>query len=212
MKILDWVAILGALAWVPHLIKFVRDLFTRPSIRLYTQKRLMVGFNTLGPIIYLKIAFVVKNKDLVVSGMRFRLKHQDGDEKVFVWQEIVQTFGTHTYPAVSVPFQKQSDVLAIKAKESEVEDRFISFQDESFVERWRDLWEKAMEKQMHLRRQGKTDEEFLMSVEMSELRTFNERSFSWKEGKYELHFELDSPQKFRLSGNSYQFSLSSVRL
>ena len=138
------------------------------------------------------------------------LKHQDGDEKVFVWQEIVQTIGTHTYPAVSVPFQKQSDVLAIKAKESEVEDRFITFQDELFVDRWQDLGEKAMEKRMHLRRQGKTDEEFLMSVEMSELRTFNERSFSWKEGKYVLHFELDSPQKFRLSGNSYRFSLSSV--
>lgn len=114
MDVLDWVAILGALAWLPHLIKYGQEYLSRSKVRLITGPAPELGFTTFGPILNLRMAFVVERKDLVISGITIRLQHESGDEQAFAWQAVVQALGRMTYPQVGdVPFEKESGVLAL---------------------------------------------------------------------------------------------------
>ena len=79
-------AILGALAWVPQLIQYSRDYFSRPKVRLITGVAPEIGFSTFGPIINIRFAFVVERKDFVISGIKIYLKHSSDEEKMFGWQ------------------------------------------------------------------------------------------------------------------------------
>lgn len=213
MKVLDWVAILGALAWLPHFIKYAQEYFSKPKLRLITGVAPEVGFTTFGPILNLRMAFVVERKDLVISSVKIRLKHESGDEQTFAWQGFVQSLGRMTYPQIGhVPFEKESSVLALKARTSDVDERFIRFQEIGFIKNKQEIEQKASKRLMYLRRQsGKLDSEaFLKCEEMTDLYLHIKRSFPWKEGVYSLIFEVGSPQPFFISGHVYKFNLSSA--
>ncbi len=79
MKFIDWIAILGALAWTPHLLSYIRSLLTKPEIQIITPRTVSLGFTSYGSIFNLNLAFSVKNKDIVISSISIRLKHESGD-------------------------------------------------------------------------------------------------------------------------------------
>ena len=115
MKAIDWIAILGALAWAPHLIALIRDWITKSKVRVITQREVEIGFTTYGPIFNLRLAFSVENKDLVISDLRVRLTHESGEERLFEWQGMTQHMGRMTLPdASAMPIEKEQTVLAIK--------------------------------------------------------------------------------------------------
>src|SRR4030067_2916056 len=115
MKLIDWIAILGALAWTPHLIDGFKYWFLNSKIRIITQKSVEIGFTTFGSIFNLRLAFAVENKDIVISDIKVRLKHESGDERVLEWQGITQHLGKMKTPnAGDMPYEKEHSVLAIK--------------------------------------------------------------------------------------------------
>lgn len=129
MSFTDLAAVIGALAWIPPIFVAVRAWITRPEIRVITQPAPEVGFTTLGPILNLRIALTVTHKDIVITGIRLKVTHESGEESVFSWRGIVQRMGTMNYPQVgAVPFEKESNVLAMKVSQKDVEERFIRFQ------------------------------------------------------------------------------------
>lgn len=213
MKPIDWVAVFGALAWLPHLIRFGYHFFTRPKLRIITGVAPELGFTTYGPILNMRLAFVVEHKDLVVSGMRIRIRHESGGEHVFVWQGLTQTLGTLSNPQVgNMPFQKEFNVLALKAKVTDVEERFVRFQSVEFLSGKQPIEAKASSRIMYLQRQGKEMdlEAFLGSDEMTDLYAYTKRAFGWKQGTYSMKFEVESPQSFKIVGHAYEFSLTQV--
>lgn len=213
MKLIDWLAVFGALAWLPHLIRYAHQFLTRSKVRLITSLAPELGFTTFGPILNFRLAFVVDHKDLVISAMRARLRHESGAEQSFVWQGLVQTLGTLSNPQTgNMPFQKESNVLALKAKVADVDERFVRFQSQEFLNGKQPLEAKASSRLMYVQRQGNEIdyEAFLRTDEMTDLYAYIKRSFSWKQGHYTLTFEIDSPQSFRIVGESYAFSLSAV--
>jgi hypothetical protein len=58
MTIFEGAAILGALAWTPYLFKLIKDMVTRPKIRIIVQRTAEIGFITFGPILNIRIAFL----------------------------------------------------------------------------------------------------------------------------------------------------------
>jgi hypothetical protein len=213
LKIIDWIAVLGALAWLPHLIRYGYQFLSRPTLRIITGIAPELGFTTLGPILNLRLAFVVDHKDLVISGMRIRLRHESGADQVFEWQGLTQTLGTLSNPHMgNMPFQKESNVLALKAKVADVDERFIRFQSLDFLSTKQGIEAKASGRMMYLQRQGSDVdiEAFLRSNEMTDLYACIKRSFPWKQGSYSLMLEIDSPQTFRVLGHRYKFVLDEV--
>ncbi|MFT7432210.1 MAG: hypothetical protein ACI971_002689 [Colwellia sp.] len=212
MTFIDGIAILGALAWTPHLITLIKNYITKPKVRTITSRSAELGFTSLGPILNFHLAFSVEHKDVVVSDIKIRLKHSSGEERIFEWQGIKQSVGKMTTPdAGSMPFDKEHSVLAIKLNQSQVEERFIRFQDVAFIASKKAYENNAVKKFTYLKSENKFNaEEFLREQEMTELYNFIKHSFSWKEGEYVASIEMQSPEKFILIDNVRTFSLSAV--
>ncbi|WP_394205249.1 hypothetical protein [Shewanella waksmanii] len=212
MQIIDWIAVLGALAWSPHLVSIIKKLLTKPKVRVITQKNAEIGFTTLGPIFNLRVAFSVENKDLVISGMNVIIKHEAGSEHHFEWQGIVQQVGKMTSSATGVmPFEKELSVLAMKLNQKEIEERFIRCQEVSFITSKNQYISKATKKASYLKSEERFDAEgFLREQEMIELYQFNKQAFPWKAGKYTARIELTSPEKFIALDNDLEFLLTPI--
>jgi len=209
VKLIDWIAIIGAFAWTPHLVGLIRYYLSKPEIRIITQNVVELGFTTLGPIFNLRMAFSVKNKDLVISDIKIRLIHESGEERFFDWQGITQQMGKMTMPdATAMPFEKEHSVLAIKLNLKDIEERFIKFQDPNFLAEQREYFQKALKKMTYLKNENKYDSEtFLREEEMTELYNFNRRAFPWKIGKYKVCIQVQSPEKFTIVDNEMLFTL-----
>lgn len=210
MEIFDWIAILGALAWMPHLISTIKQWITKSKIQVITPRNAEIGFTSDGPTFNIPLAFAVKHRDIVVSGLKIRLKHESGEEKIFDWQSITQQIGTMTAPDANVmPFEKEQSVLAIKINEKEIEERFIQCRETSFIASKQEYVSKAIKKMAYLKAEGKYDPQaFLREQEMTELYSFNKQEFIWKQGKYVVTIEIQSPEKFEIVDNKREFMLS----
>jgi hypothetical protein len=75
ISIFEIAALLGALAWLPYIIRLIKDYFTKAEIRIILPKYPEVGFSTYGNIFNTKIAFATKNKDIVISDIGIKIKH-----------------------------------------------------------------------------------------------------------------------------------------
>jgi hypothetical protein len=213
MTFFDVVALVGALAWLPHLISLFRELVSIAKIRVITQQTTEIGFTTLGPIFNIRLAFAVTHKDIVISEIKLRLKHEQGDEKIFIWQGIVQHMGKMTLPNAVMPYEKESSVLAIKLNQKDIEERFVRFQDASFINAQREYLYKVDKKRAYLIAESKFEpKHFLREQEMVDLYNFNKHSFPWKIGKYKVIVEISSPEKFEVVDNELEFNLSGLEV
>lgn len=204
MKVLDWVAIIGALAWTPHLFILIKNWLTKPEVRIITQRSVEIGFTTFGSIFNLRIAFSVKNKDVVISDIKVRLKHESGEERLLEWQGITQHLGKMT-----MPNEKEHSVLAIKLTQKEIEERLVRFQEPSFIESQRSHIQNAVKKMAYLKSENKFEANvFLREQEMADLYNFNKHAFPWKQGKYKAIIEVQSPEKLTLIDNTREFILT----
>ncbi len=214
MKLIDWIAILGALAWTPHLIILFKQWLLKSKIRIITQKSIEIGFTTYGSIFNLRLAFSVENRDIVVSDIKVRLKHESGEERLLEWQGITQHLGKmKTQYAGEMPYEKEHSVLAIKLNQKEIEERLIRFQEPAFLASQREYVNKAVKKMAYLKAEEKYDSvEFLREPEMTELYSFNKHAFPWKPGKYTVTIEIQSPENFTLVDNVREFSLTPIEV
>lgn len=212
MELIDWIAILGALAWSPHLIAIIKNYLTKPEVRVISNRTVELGFTTLGPIFNVRLAFSVKNHDIVVSGLKIRISHESGEEKVFEWQGIKQQVLKMTAPDGSVmPYEKENSVLAIKLNQREIEERTIQCSEIAFLNGKSEYEAKATKRMTYLKDQDEFDEpEFLNSQEMTDLYGYIKHSFSWKSGSYKAVIELESPESFNIVDNVYGFSLTPI--
>ena len=214
MTLFEIAAILGALAWLPHLIKLIKDLVTRPKIRIITQRTAEIGYTPFGPILNLRIAFSVRHRDIVISSIQIKLKHESGEERILSWQGIVQRLGQMGTPEVGlIPWEKEQTVLAIKLTEKEVEERLIRFQENDYHTNKEKYDNNVAKKLTYLTGKGEYNpDEFLQTEEMKDLVSFIKHWFNWKQGKYTITFEMQSPDAFDLADNVYEFSLNPLNI
>jgi hypothetical protein len=212
MTATDWIAIIGALAWLPPIVGMIKQWISQPNVRIITQPTPEIGFTTFGPICNIRLAFSVKNKDLVVTGLKLVITHESGESRSFEWRGITQKMGQMTFPETGpVPFEKELNVLAMKLIERDIEERFVRFQELTFLQGKANVEKRALKKLAYLKQQGNLDlEKFLKSEEMADVYSNVKQAFSWKAGNYSVRFVLESPEKFEVSDDRYEFSLTPV--
>jgi hypothetical protein len=210
VSLIEYAAVIGALAWVPPIFTTVRAWLTKPQIRVITQTIPEIGFTTLGPILNLRVALTVTHKDIVVTGIRLLLSHESGERTSFSWQGIVQRIGVMTNPQIGpMPFEKELNVLAMKVSLKDVEERFIRFQNLDFLKHKAGLEATSLRKMAYLRQTNTfVGEDFLRSQEMADLYSFTRQSFSWKPGAYRLKVAIESPDSFTVLDDEYAFLLT----
>lgn len=211
MKIIDWVAILGATAWLPYIILYIIKYLTKPEVRIITQKIAEIGFTTYGPIFNMRVAFSVKNHDMVLSNLKVKITHHSGEERLFEWQGITEHLLKMYTNEGSIPYEKENVVLAIKLNQNEVEERSIRFREKSFIEGQSKIGFTMIKKLSFAKEQNDYDPiTFLKTQEAKEMYNYIKQAFSWKTGNYKVIYEIESPGKYNLVGNKYEFNLTPI--
>ena len=212
MELIDFIAILGALAWTPPLFQIIKKRMTKPEVTIITSNFAEIGFTNLGNIFNLRVAFAVKHHDIVISDFKIRLKHESGEIRLFNWQGMRQELSTVTTPDGSImPNEKAHSVLAIKLNQQNIEERSIQCQEIGFNSERKEAESKAVKKMNYLKELEKfKHEDFLKTQEMSELYSFIKQSFSWKAGQYDVEITVNAPEPFEIKNNKFKFSLSNL--
>ncbi len=209
----DIAAIIGAFAWTPHVIKWIKNKLTTPKISLIVAKQASIGFTPIGPIFNVRLAFSVEYHDIVISDLKIHVEHEKTGEKTcFSWQGLKQEISTLTTPDGGViPTEKQHSVLALKLLKTDIIERSVECQKDSFINDIAPFRSIVSEKQQYQQKNNTYNEDdFLKSKEMSDLVDFITQSFNWKRGKYNIKIEIKSSKNFKLVDNEYTMELDSI--
>ncbi|MAU40259.1 MAG: hypothetical protein CMF31_01425 [Kordiimonas sp.] len=210
MTATEWMGVIGAAAWTPHLWLLIKKIVEKPSIQIITSQNVELGYTILGPIFNFHLAFAIQNKDIVATSLQVRIIHEDGDKKVFQWKAVQQNLMEVSAPDGSIlPYKKQNSVLAIKLNQKNIEERFVQFQLPPF-EAQKDQHEREVLDFISFEqaKDNFSTSTTMESKEMQNLISYIKQQFSWKAGRYSVEIEITSDEAFTVTGDRYEFLLS----
>lgn len=146
----------------------------------------------------------------MIKNIRIKIRHESGEERLFCWQGIVQNLGKLSGPEGQfIPYEKENTVLAIKLKKEDIDERFIRFQEELFLQKRYDLINELNKKLFFIKSQSDYSyDRIIRSEEFNDLCVFINQWFWWKQGRHECIIQVESKEKFRISGNTFKFELN----
>lgn len=92
----DWaiiVSIVGASAWIPHLVSLVYKFLSRPILVPIPSKVCEIGFTELGNILNFDIMFVAERDNILIDCIDIVVTHENGAQYNFVWHEYDEQYG-----------------------------------------------------------------------------------------------------------------------
>jgi hypothetical protein len=121
-------AYIGAAAWVPQIVAWIYRAVVKPNLRAIPNLTAEIGFTSLGPVFNVRMAFIVEKRDLIIDGIELVVRHEDGEEKMFRWAGLAETFSEITDSAGNKQIvSKDQTPIAIKAVKESVLDKFVPF-------------------------------------------------------------------------------------
>ena len=85
LTLTEWLAVIGAFAWLPTIIQWIRNYLKKPKLTKVSGKSFDVGFTTFGPIINMSLAFLSENKKALINKVQLELVHENNDTQKFSW-------------------------------------------------------------------------------------------------------------------------------
>ena len=185
-------AILGALAWLPQLIIFIRNYTIKSVIKIIPEHQLEIGYTTYGPIINTSIAIIAENKKALIDKIEVELTHENNDTQKFKWKWIEETLHVVDLPdfSGSLPTRKNQTAIAINILKDELVEKKIGFQQNSFQTEQKKLVQDTIQDAINLVKAGKTLEDLNASKNYNDLKDLFQNSFNWKVGQYRLLFKV----------------------
>lgn len=76
MKLIDIIAILGALAWLPQIISWIYNWLKKPKISIYRDGEAEVGYIKNGNAFNLRFSFLARDKHALIDDIELiRMEH-----------------------------------------------------------------------------------------------------------------------------------------
>lgn len=217
----DWIGIVGAAAWLPHIATWVWKAATRPQVRLIPSPIPEVGYNLKGPILNVTGALSASRADAVIEKMVAVVRHESGHELALSWAFVSETFSQmQTADGQSAEYHRSQSAVALKVPTTFLVERLLGFQDLQFQEERTRVANALHDYLNHVQR---TEPEaaaqlVVKSREFAEYVDLYQRRFPWRAGKYDatvsmymaerkkplqsrLSFELSKLDEDRLRGN-----------
>ena len=213
MKPEEIAAYIGAAAWLPQIVTWIYRSVVKPRLRVVPDQMAEVGFTNFGPIFNVRMAFFVEKRDLIIDGIDLVVRHEDGEERMFRWAGLGETFSEITDSAGNKQIiSKDQTPIAIKVVTQSLLDKFVRFQEPRFHAA-DGLTTRALVSHFNFLKQKSPDEfvpQVLESKEYFSVIEKRQKWFWWKPGRYELTLKPTSPQKFKLKGATFAFELQEV--
>jgi hypothetical protein len=214
MNTMNWVAIIGAAAWTPHIIEWLYKFFTRPKITLYPHKNPSIGYTIFGPIINIDLALLSGNREITLNNFSINIKHENGAEFTFDWNGLSESLSEIQGPSgLPTSIKKEYLPLVVRIVPLGLAQALVRYQYEPFKRKYRDAVQAVDSRFLALRKAGKINTEkdidgLTSEREVSELFDLINSEFIWVAGNYTLMFDFKSPSKFSYVKKKYTFSLT----
>lgn len=209
MKLIDIIAILGALAWLPQIISWIYNWLKKPKISIYHDGEAEVGYIKNGNVFNLRLSFLAREKHALIDNIELILTDKDGAHHTLKWMWYSETFYELQGPAGNSTMAKQQNAIAINAFRDVLIEKFIGFQSIAFLEKRKQLAYKLTTFIENQRANGEIDIDAIKrSHEYNELIRLYKNSLLWKSGEYSaiarIHIAdtnetIDHKLNFRLS-------------
>lgn len=212
MTAFEWVALVGAAAWIPHIATLIYRAVVRPRVIIIPVPQIEIGYNFLGPILNMKAALFAERKDAIVIQMEVHLKHEKGREIVLQWQSFVETFSElRSQAGERAEFSRDQDATALKLPTVLPVEKFIRFQDLDFQARANQL-STAADAEFNRSEQSGTPAAFLTSHAFNDLVRFYKHGFCWEAGRYEMTLRIHLMERGKpvVARTSFTLSQSEV--
>ena len=187
--IISVLAIIGALAWLPHILRWLYAWLIKPKLRFVPDSKSEIGYNILGPIFNHNFAVITEFKDALIERILLTLTHESGEKHEFIWKSLHEKgFEVTDISGGRAEYSKLQPAIALKVWVMGLIEKKILFRDYTYEKNSYDLFYKLVEKQNHLKKVDKTNykNQLLKSKELSDFLDFVKKSFYWKQGKYTI--------------------------
>jgi hypothetical protein len=203
-------AYIGAAAWLPQIGSWIYARVVHPRVGMMPAASFELGYTTLGPVINLQIAFTCDSRDAILERVEMLLTHEHGERRVLGWSDLKDTFSQISDTQGNTQFvTREQPAIAMKLSTLIVTEKGVRFKDASFTSKVTPLANGLVRQVKFIKSEsggGVTE-----ALKASELRDMSEAfrtSFWWKPGRYDVEFELRSPNKAKLRRATYSFTLT----
>ncbi len=203
----EWIALIGAAAWVPHIVVWIYKLAVKPKLFLVVGQAPEVGYTTYGPIFNLECAYSVQRKDALIVKVSIELTHERGQKTYLTWKTLNETLSrAQSTTGETAEFTKNQTAIALQISTTNPSEKLIGFQDYNFQLNKQQCGYKLANTLKHFKNTEKDDyvDRTLKSKEFAELCEFFKNGFSWQSGNYSVIVKTwiqgaRKPHKFRFN-------------
>jgi hypothetical protein len=192
MTAFDWIAIVGAAAWVPQVLGWAARHLVTPRLRVIPVRAPEIGYTSLGPIFNLPCAISAERKDAVIERVSATITHQNGQSTSFRWTTLNETLSQLRNQEGLTEVGKNQTAVALKVSTLVLTEKQIGMQERSFEEDSRQLMTALGDEQDHLKNIEPVayPQLTLKSKQFGDLIAFANKRFVWQEGRYSVRLEL----------------------
>ena len=213
MKLIDIVAILGALAWLPQIISWIYNWMKKPKISIYHDGEAEVGYIKNGNAFNLRFSFLARDKHALIDDIELHLTDKDGARHILKWMWYSETFYELQGPAGNSTMAKQQNAIAINAFRDVLIEKFIGFQSGAFLEKRKLLAYKLTTLVENQKINGAVDMEAVKrSHEYNELIRLYKNSLLWKAGEYSAIAKIHIADTNETIEHTLSFRLSELEI
>lgn len=187
--LINALAIIGALAWLPHILRWFYAWLVKPKLRFVPDSTVEIGYNPLGPIFNPNFAIVTERKDALIEQILLTVTHESGEKHEFIWKSLNEKgFEVTDISGGRAEYSKLQPAIALKVWVMGLVEKKILFRDYTYEKNLSELFYKLVEQQNHLKKvdEAHHKDKLLKSKELSESLDFVKKSFYWKQGKYTI--------------------------
>lgn len=213
MKLIDIIAMLGALAWLPQIFSWIYNWMKKPKISIYHDGEAEVGYIKNGNVFNLRFSFLARDKHALIDDMELVLTDIDGAHHTLKWMWYSETFYELQGPAGNSIMAKQQNAIAINAFKDVLIEKFIGFQSTTFLEKKKQLAYKLTTFIENQKINGNVNiDDIKRSNEYNELIRLYKNSLFWKAGNYSVVAKIHVADTNETISHSFNFRLSELEI
>jgi hypothetical protein len=207
----ELLAILGALAWLPQLFNWIRNLLAKPNLTIISDKELEIGFTSSGPILNVRLAFLAENKKALIKNIEVELMHEKKETQKFSWDWFEETLYEMDVPTTGLlPTKKNQKAIAINVDKDQLVEKKIGFQQNAFKQEHKRLSQTTIEESLNLVGAGHDIALIKSRKPYNDLLDHYKNSFSWKMGTYNAKFVVTIAEKKITFVHTFEFKLTTL--
>lgn len=213
MKIINLVAILGALAWLPQIISWLYHWLKKPQLKVFNEDVAEVGFIKFGNAFNIRLSFLARHKNALIDNMELIVKDKDGATHNFKWIWYSETFYEFQAVTGNAIMAKKQQAIAINAYKDVLIEKFVGFQLNTFLETRKNLVYKLNSFIENQRSVGDVDVETIRrSKEYNDILRLYRSSMLWKAGDYSATCKIHLADTKEYLEHSFKFTLSDIEI